>query len=385
MEYHEVAIVGGGPAGSSCAYELSKNGIDVALFDHSHPREKPCGGLISSRIFEEINIPENVVERHVDWLILEDNKSNKIKIFRKNVAIMVMRKKFDNYLLNKAIKSGATFFKKQVKKIYRKNNFWILESDKDKFKSKILIGADGSRSLVRKTLYKPLPYNLLGHCVGYHILHEKEYIAKNFLNAAELYFLGQPYVNIGYAWIFPKIEYITVGIGAKLGTPNLSQSLEKFLKEHPAGKRISNPKKLFKHSHIIPAISDPDFFRLPTSGRNWILIGDAAGHVNPLTGEGIFYAVMDGKLAAKACIEKNITLYEKYWRKEYGSDLYWNAKIQKFFYNPLIINNLIKIAKKDEEFKDLIIKIIFSMCSSKKIFFEKIPLSFLNFMIKKIK
>lgn len=380
MEYHEVAIVGGGPAGSTCASELAKNGVDVVIFDHSHPREKPCGGLISSRIFEKIDIPESVIEKHIDWLILESSDGDKIKIYQKSVAITVMRQKFDNYLLNKAIKNGSNFFDKQIKKIYRKNNFWILESGKEKFKSKILIGADGCNSLVRKIVQEPINTNLLGHCVGYHILHEREHITKNFLNAAELYFLGPPYVNIGYAWIFPKTDYITVGIGAKLGTPNLSQSLEKFLKYHPACKRLSNSKGLFKHARIIPAISDASFFHLPTCGKNWILIGDSAGHVNPLTGEGIFYAITGGKLAAKAYIENDITLYEKYWRKEYGSDLYWNAKIQKFFYNPLIINNLIKIAKKDKKLQHLILDIIFSIKPSKKIFFEEIPLRFVNFL-----
>jgi geranylgeranyl reductase family protein len=366
MEYHEVAIVGGGPAGSTCASELAKNGVDVALFDHSHPREKPCGGAISGRIFEDFKFPKNIIERHIDWLILENQNGIKTKIFRKNMGIVVMRKKFDYYLFNQA-KKFANIIEERVIDVKKDGNFWKIRTNDKKFKTKILIGADGCSSLVRKKVFKPIHKNLLGHCVGYHLPHKKEYIEKKFLNALELYFIGKPYVNIGYVWIFPKSEHVTIGIGARLGTENMKQSLDKFIDLHPAANRLSkiSLRNIKIHSHLVPAISDANFFNLPTTGKNWILIGDAAGHVNPITGEGIYYAMTGGKLAAKSYLEGDIKLFEIFWRKKYGSDLYYGARLQKLFYNSNFTNKLIDESKKSKILQELILNVICPQVSYK--------------------
>ena len=123
MEYHEVAIVGGGPAGSICSYEMAKNGIDIALFDDSHPREKPCGGAITGRIFKEFVIPKKIIDRYVNWLILENQKGDSVKIYKRKMGIFVMRRKFDYYWFNRARKTDLTFFKERVKKIKKENNY----------------------------------------------------------------------------------------------------------------------------------------------------------------------------------------------------------------------------------------------------------------------
>lgn len=384
MEYHDVAVVGGGPAGSVCASELAKSEVDVVLFDHSHPREKPCGGAITERIFKEFIIPKKIIEKYVDWLILENQKGDSIKIYKKRMGAFVMRKKFDHYWFKQALKTNLTFYEEKVNKIIKNKNHWILKTNKRKIKSKILVGADGCPSLVRKTVFKPIPKNLLGHCVGYHLSHKKEHIEKKFSNALELYFLGEPYVDTGYIWIFPKIDYVTVGIGARLGTKNLKQSLDKFISLHPAAKRLYKISFDNLHSHLIPEISDSNFFNLPTTGENWVLIGDAAGHVNPITGEGIYYAMVGGKLAAKAYLDGNIRLFENYWRQKYGGDMYYGARLEKWFYKNTIIGSLIKLSEKNNAIKDILYNLINPPSSYDKIIFNKflfntlkIPLNFL--------
>ena len=371
MEYHEVAVVGGGPAGSICSTELAKNGVDVVLFDHSHPREKPCGGAITGRIFKEFNIPNEIIERRVDWLILENQNGESVRIHKKDMGIFVMRKKFDYYWLKEAIKTNLTFYEEKICKISKDKNNWVLKTNKRKIKSKLLIGADGCSSLVRKTVLKPIPKILLGHCVGYHLPHKKEHIEKKFLNALELYFLGKPYTDTGYIWIFPKSDYVTVGIGAKLGTKNLKESLDKFISLHPASKRLSKEVSSNLHSHLIPYITDYKFFDLPTSGKNWILIGDAAGHVNPISEEGIYYAMTGGKLAAKAYLEGDIKLFEKYWRNKYGGDLYYGARFHKWFFKTSTIGLLIKLSQKNNALKDILYNIINPSSSYDKMIFNK--------------
>ncbi len=385
IEKFEVAIVGGGPAGSTCAYELARAGVNVALFDHSHPREKPCGGAISGRIFDELKISENVIERRINWLILESPNGQRVKISHKNAGILVMRKKFDYWLLKRAIKIGAKHIKENVTNVVFKKNVWNIKTNKGTYTSRFLVGADGVNSLVRKTVSNPIPKKHMGHCVGYHITHKSEYIDGAFIDALELYFLGQPYVSIGYAWIFPKFEHITVGIGSKLGTSKLKDFLEYFLKTHSAANRIIKPKKAEIHSYLVPAVSNSKFFDLPTTGKNWVLIGDAAGHVNPVTGEGIYYAIAGGKLAANAYLEGNIQLYEKYWRKKYGEDLYWGLKIQMIFYHKNLLNFSIKIAEKSLEMRKILSEIIVPRkYSYKKIFLLLLPLKFPKIIFESI-
>jgi len=366
MEEHEVAIVGAGPAGSVCAKELAKAGVDVVLFDHSHPREKPCGGAINGRIFKEFKIPKKAYETKVDWLILENQKGDRVEIHEKNLGIMVMRKKFDQYLLKEALKEGPSFYEEKVTKISKKNDKWLLETSKNKIMAKTLIGADGCNSLVRKTVLMPIPPQYLGHGVGYHIPHKKEHVSKKFKNALELYLLGSPYMNTGYVWMFPKIDIISVGIGAKVGTPNLVESLHKFMKLHPAANRLNIPKKLKLHAHLVPFVSNPKFYDLPTTGSNWALIGDAAAHVNPLTAEGIYYAMLDGKLASKAYINGDIKLYENAWRKKFGSDMYIGAQLQKWFYSPKITNTVIKLAKRSKRVQTLLRNLVAPLESYEK-------------------
>jgi len=358
MQHHEVAIVGAGPAGSVCAMELAKAGVDVALFDHSHPREKPCGGAISARVLSEFKISKKAYETEFDFLILENQKGDKIEICHKGMGILVMRQKFDQYLLNKALKEEPTFYKEKVTKISKKNDEWLLKTNKNIITAKKLIGADGVNSLVRKTVSEPISKEHLGHCVGYHIPHKNEHISEKFSKAVELYFVGPPDLNIGYIWIFPKFQDITIGIGAKIGTPKLTNSLNRFLELHPAAKRINIPKELKLHSHLVPMISNPKFYDLPTSGENWMLIGDAAGHVNSISGEGVYYAMIGGKLAAKAYAEEEIYSYEEMWKKKFGYELRRGAFLQQWFYKPIIINNIIKLAKRSNIIRNYLYNLI---------------------------
>jgi len=385
MEYHEVAIVGGGPAGSSCASELAKNDIDVVLFDHSHPREKLCGGAISGRHLKELKIPEDIIEREINWIIVEDQHGHSVKLYEKNGGIVLMREKLDYYLFQKSKYDGSKQIKERVISFEEKKNKWILKTNKGIYKSNFLVGADGCPSLIRKKILGDIPKEHLAHCVGYHIPHEKFYIKKNFGDAIELYFLGKPYVDLGYIWIFPKMNFVTIGLGTKLGSLQIQNSLKKFVDEHPKTKRLIFPKKIALHSHLLPFVSSPDFYQKRITGKNWVLIGDAAGHVNPITGEGIYYAMTGGKLAAKSYLDEDISLFEKYWRCEYGGDLYYGSRFHNLFYNPKLIDTVINIGNKSPKMREILSDIIASRVPLDKLFKRKLliglPKIFLEYVL----
>jgi len=371
MEEHEVAIVGAGPAGSVCAKELAKAGVDVVLFDHSHPREKPCGGAIPARIFQDFKIPKSIIERDIHYIIVGDDKGNYAKIYQKRGGITVLRKKFDHYWLKEAIKNGAKFYDERVNQVIKKDK-WILTTNKRKIKADILIGADGANSVVRRAVHFPIPKEHLSQGVCYQIRHSRRHLKDKFEDAIELHFIGKPYLEFGYFWIFPKLDVVNVGLGSKLGVPALRNTLDTFLREHERAKKINLKGKTEVYAHLIPSATSSKFFNLPTTGEKWMLIGDAAGHVNPITGEGIFYAMTDGKLAAKAYLEGDISLFEKYWRKNYGSDMYIGARLKKFVYKQAVITRLIKAASKDKVINSILGDIIASRRPYDKILIDLI-------------
>jgi geranylgeranyl reductase family protein len=332
----EVGIVGAGVAGSCCAQVLGKEGIKVAIFDHSHPREKPCGGLIDFRVVDELQVPEELLEREVKWILAERFKL-RLKMSVKPSGFIVARQKFDSYLLQRALNTGiVTFFDEKVNQIIKGENDWTLKTNNGKsVKVKVLIGADGCPSLVRKNVFKPIPTQFLAMTVGYEVCCSGKYIENTFAeNTIEAYYSRKYVLKGGFIWIFPKRTSINVGIGSLETGKKLKQSLDKFISSHPAGKRLKN---LEGHSfaHLVPTIWQKDFFDLPCSGSSWALIGDAAGHVYPIGGMGIYYAMKGGMLCGSAILDGDLQLFERYWQKEYGDELHYGADNVLKYYGKL--------------------------------------------------
>lgn len=332
----EIGIVGAGVAGSSCAQVLGRAGVKVAIFDNSHPREKPCGGLIEDRVVEEFDIPEELLENEVKRWLAERFKF-RVKLFLKPPMFLISRKDFDYYLLQRALKNkSVALFDEKVSQVTKGENGWILKTNKDRcVEVKVLIGADGCSSLIRKHVLRPIPPQFLATSVGYNFPCSSNYIGKNFAkNTIEGYYSHEYVQKGGFIWIFPKRASINVGIGGMETGEKLKHSLDKFISFHPSGKRL-RPLKGHFFAQLVPAIWMEDFFDIPCSGDNWALIGDAAGHVNPISGAGIYYAMKGGMFCGLAFLNGDLHLFERYWRKEYGDELYYGAKTVLTYYSNL--------------------------------------------------
>ncbi|MCS7123889.1 MAG: NAD(P)/FAD-dependent oxidoreductase [Candidatus Bathyarchaeota archaeon] len=323
----EVAIVGGGPAGAYCAYNLAKNGIPPTIFDHSHPREKPCGGMISplaQELFPFLKeLPIDQTKRRKASFVSPFGKKFTLT-FRKNEAICVSRLDLDQYLLNMALREGAKWVKEKVLNVRRKGKLWKIKTNKAVFLAEKLVGADGVNSLIRRKVTSPLKSTDKGFCCGYFAEHlEDEEISFHFLPHRE-----------GYMWIIPRKNNTSIGIGCS--EPRLSkglfEELNAFIRTH-----YPNIKIISKWAALIPNIKEKETFRIPIAGPNWLLVGDAAGHVDPLNGEGIPYALLSGELAAQAIAENNLQRYELLWRQAYGSRLLWGVKLRKWMYKKHVL------------------------------------------------
>ncbi len=325
MQQDEVVIVGGGPAGAYCAFELARQGIYATVFDHSHPREKPCGGGISPSVIEKFPFVEQFLSKggvSTDFKIIScTNREIVATGFKKGFNIS--RRCFDEEILNMAAQNGAKLIKEKVIGVQRKQNFWTIKTNKRLVRAKILVGADGVNSLIRRKTIGAIPKENLELTYGY------------IATGVEKTFSIVKYLDVipGYIWIFPRHNHSSIGIGSELKYGKmLKKLLDDFIRSYSPHIKI-----ISRFAAMLPSAQDPEFFMIPCAGEDWILVGDAAGHVDPISGEGILYALWSGKLAAEVIKKNNLKLYDNLWREQYGNHLRERCIQKDTFYNPLTI------------------------------------------------
>lgn len=371
---YDVAIVGAGPAGSTAAIFLSKKGFKVALIDKSDfPRDKPCGGGLPSHVLKRFSniISKDLIESH-SYGGTTFSPSLKYKIeytTNKPFTSMVLRKKFDHRLVQKAIENGADFKPgKKVNDIKITNDQGtLIFDDNTNIGTRIIIGADGIWSTVaKKTGLRKRDIK-----IGFSVVEEYEVdeeIMDKYFGKRRLGYIHSKFQNVtGYGWVFPKKKHLNIGIGV--------------IEYNPKNKEFNNLKEIYgnylsvlKKQKLIPdniKIKKIKGGALPvcpldkTYSNRVLLIGDAGGFINPTSGEGIYYAMASAEIAAETIeeslncqdtSEKFLSNYQKKWKKDFGKELrllYWVSKIQKKSKNSE--KNLILLYK-DEKLRQLLME-----------------------------
>ena len=321
----EIAVVGGGPAGSYCAYYLAGNDHYPVIFDHTHPREKPCGGLVTpftQRLFPFLTRLSIKHGERKKLCLISPSGRHVCLLSRKGKFRSFSRLKLDQFLVNMAVDKGAKLIEEKVVALERKKDFWKVKTTCRFYNAKILIGADGVNSLVRRSIIGPLRKADKGVCCGYLVRGlEKEDITLSFSARRK-----------GYMWVIPRYDQTSLGIWTfeESRSHGLRRELDIFIKH-----QYPNVKIVSKWASLIPNVKNFKTFQIPVAGSNWILIGDAAGHVSPIMGEGIVYALLDGELAAKAIIENEPEMFNKLWKEAYGTSLFIDVTLRKRLYTRL--------------------------------------------------
>jgi geranylgeranyl reductase family protein len=319
----EMVIVGGGPAGAYCAYELARQGFDPIILDHSYPREKPCGGGILPYAVNKFPFLEkfrSIGFSFADIRIISCINTEALSKGLEN-GFSVPRRLFDKELLNMAIQAGARFSKDKVMDVRNTQGKWKIRTDKTIFLSNILVGADGVNSIVRRKTIGHISAKNLALAMGYLTTPVSK-------DQATIKFLAE---IPGYIWVFPGRNYANIGVGSNLQYGNqLKQLLDCFIKSYYPEINVNS-----RFAAMLPSATEPNFFNLQCCGENWLLIGDAAGHVDPISGGGILYALWGGKLAAQAIKSNDLKSYDALWRREYGVNLVERCKNKEAFYDPL--------------------------------------------------
>ncbi len=363
---YDVIVVGAGPSGSTAGRILSANGIKTLILDKQEfPRYKPCGGGLSGRIDKILDIDiSSVIERESWGLKVYANDLFFDGTYDHPTGHLVMRDKFDNLLLEKAIESGAEFKPgiRVIDLLYEKDHY-KLKTNNGTFIASYVVGADGVNSIVAKKtgLRSNWKQKEVAIAIEAELNVGKDEVERITANpkdpkhqSIEIYF--GPVKN-GYAWCFPKRDILSIGVGARLDKAGrIRDSWFAFLKYFSKLKNIKI-ENLKYTAHMLPF---GGFLKKPFTDR-LILVGDAAGFVSPATGEGIYYGVLSGIYAGKSirlAIESNdpseIKKYAKFIKDEIISDMSVGRYLANILYrkqkNPM---RIIELANQDEEIKTL--------------------------------
>ncbi|MHA1924973.1 MAG: NAD(P)/FAD-dependent oxidoreductase [Candidatus Thorarchaeota archaeon] len=366
---HDLVVVGGGPAGTSCARAAALRGLDVLLIDKDEfPRHKICAGGLTQRVAGLLDFDiDPVVERRFSGGRVYSSSGACLEIKRDDYAgYLVKRSVFDNYLLEKAKEVGVEVVEdsKAVAVEQLRSGIRVLTHG-DSHKGHLLIGADGVKGIVAKqvgirTRWKPETVAL---CIAADVSLDEDDIErcmsmsdKNDTVALDLYF---GLLEMGYGWCFPKRNEVNIGIGCRIDrAANLRDRWMAFVRKLEEQKKLSLD------------LSRQSAYRVPYGpskmnyvARRTMLIGDAAGLVSPISGEGIFYAIKSGHIAAEVAYEavekKNpyhVMEYENLLRKTILKDLSAAGYLAKMVYkSKRNMDLLIQIAQEDPIMREHII------------------------------
>ncbi len=283
MEKHDVVIVGAGPAGLKAAEILAGAGKDVLVLEKNEiVGPKVCAGGISTKC-KNLGIPKNLFERSFDSFRLLRSHHDIVVKYNKSVGYTIDRAVLGTYMRKRTEDNGATI--RTSSRVTSITKDYVVCCGK-KIKYNYLIGADGSISTLRK--YLNLPTNKIGIGMQYLVNQETDYVMGCFDHKI----FGSEYV-----WIFPYKKSFSVGTSAKLGTKNIPE-LRKKLDSWCKKRGIDLKGAEFQATTIN---YDYQGFKF----GNIFLVGDAAGLAFGFSGEGIYSAIVSGKIAAQSIIDKN--------------------------------------------------------------------------------
>ena len=338
MAQFDAALVGGGPAGAWAAYLLAAGGARVAIVDGSHPREKPCGGGLTGRALEIVR-PSGALDSLPSVSIRGasfeyDRRRTHIDLEPRGDSpelVVAARREIDGRLLDAAIRRGATHVPGRAIGITRTSGGWQVDTSCGAIACGWLLGADGANSLVRRRVFRPFRRIDLSIAAGYFI---PGVTAREILLSLE----ASP---AGYVWSFPRPDHVAVGICAQADESTASVLKSRIDEWLPA--RVAPGAEPIRYGWPIPSLGERALAEERSAGDRWMLLGDAAGLVDPITREGIFFALRSGELAARSVLTGTdpASSYSERVADEIHPELRRAARLKARFYRPRFMQLLI--------------------------------------------
>jgi geranylgeranyl reductase family protein len=285
---YDVIIIGGGPAGSTLGYDLARRGISVLIVEKDKlPRNKTCAGGVTFRTHALLDFDIGPVTQRVAYGMKISYQLGDycIKKYREPLAHLVMRRDFDNLLIKKAQAAGVTVVDGvRAENISTSAGHAEVLTRHGAYRGRIAVGADGANSIVadKTGLMKDAQRELA--------LEAEVSVSREKLEEISSYIsvdLGQ--IPGGYGWVFPKKSHVSAGV---TGPARLSGIFKPYLDR--ILQQFGEYDIVDFSGHVMPMRRRGSSIQR----GNVLLVGDAAGLIHPLSGEGIFYAIKSAKLAA---------------------------------------------------------------------------------------
>ena len=361
-EPFDVVVLGGGPSGATAAHDLASGGFRVALADREG-RIKPCGGAIPPKLLHEFNIPQEVLVTKVRGARIISPKKQVVGMpIDDGFVGMVDRADFDPWLRARAERAGAVRLCGSFSHIERSPNqqadllsFFYREKDSNRLsfiKARYLIAADGAKSRLAQQEIEGADQGQ--YVFAYHEILEApqilgrpqaQQLAKrgstcNSVDQAGSAFYDPTRCDVFYdgelspdfyAWVFPHGKSLSIGTGSALKGFSQREAIEQLRLR----TGLSQQRLIRREGAPIPLKPLPRW----DNGRDIVLAGDAAGVVAPASGEGIYYAMLGGRMAAQAviqCLErgspKSLADARKRFMRLHGQVFWVLGLMQRYWY-----------------------------------------------------
>jgi len=317
----KVAVLGGGPAGAFAAEQLASAGVETVVFDEKLAWEKPCGGGLTYKAYRQYPflIQNDTPKKLITETVLAAPGAGAVSLRLTEPLLIYSRFDLNRMLLERAERAGARIEKARVLGMERHGDRWYLRTNNGTLDTDFCIVATGARNPLRDVGTQLTADDAMA-ALGYYVPGQQEQVDIQFLPRLE-----------GYIWVFPRCGHLSVGICGK-GEP--ASSLRKRLEDYMREKGLSAKGASF-YSHLLPSLETAAWKKNRVAGEGWLAVGDAAGLVDPITGEGLYYAMRSADLAAKALLSEIGTLtdklqaYRRMLRRDFAADLEFGSRLAK--------------------------------------------------------
>jgi geranylgeranyl reductase family protein len=315
-----VAVLGGGPAGASAAERLAQAGLRTIVIDEKLAWEKPCGGGLTFKAYSQYPylIENDTPKKLVTDTLLAAPMAGEIKMSLTQPLVIYSRTHLNGMLLRRAEQAGAEIEKSRVIGLNRTSSGWEIRTKSGRLEADFCIVATGARNLLREVGTQYTAADTM-FALGYWVPSDQPHIDIQFLKNLE-----------GYIWVFPRDGHLSLGI---CGKSESAQSLRVRLERYMDEKGISRKDATF-YGHMLPSLERRGWENNRLAGDGWMAVGDAGGLVDPITGEGLYYAVRSGDLASQVLLTehepaKRIEQYRQLIARDFGQDLTYGAGLAK--------------------------------------------------------
>jgi len=326
-----VVVLGGGPAGSFAAERLASAGLDTVVFDEKLAWEKPCGGGLTFKAYNQYPflIDNPAPKKLVRQTFLAAPQAGTVNMGLSQPLVIYSRFDLNQLLLQRAENAGARLEKTRVLGLDRTASGWTIRTKSGTLDADFCVVATGARNPLRQVGTEWTASDTMS-ALGYYVPGQQDHIDIQFL----------PRLN-GYIWVFPRCGHLSVGICGK-GEP--AQALRVRLERYMQEKDISCKNASF-YSHMLPALEHGAWRRNRVAGDGWLAVGDAAGLVDPITGEGLYYAMRSGDLASQVLLNDahacKAQAYARLLHHDFAADLEYGATLAQHVFTGRFLFNTV--------------------------------------------